>query len=562
MSRLILVADDSPTIQRRALGILQAAGFDVETVSNGVAAIKKLPKMQPLLVLADVSMPGKDGYEVCEFVKTTAELQQVPVLLVVSDLEPYDERRGAEVRADGIIKKPFSPEDLMPVIAKFTGLPVAPPLPAAPPETPTASPPSVTGENAPEAGLPATEPFPQPMIEAALEALLANPEPTFKAIREPAPEPIPVAAEAAPEPATEAPHEAVSGTPEPVKAAEEFAWVVSDLSSEPIAGAPPEAAAVSPGAAPEAVKEPKPEPGLIAPAVPKPVPGAPTEEPSPGAPELSQEPIAEALPEEVLASHEAIPEMAEAPPEPASVAPEAPPEAASVSPEPVLEVVEDFSWVAPEPEPVAEPAPEGAPVGFEAIPEAAEAPAAEPVPVVPEAPPEPVAEAAREATSAVPAEEPLPAASALGAQQAEPMPPSPGIFGRAAEGAGPMLIDELAAAPPASGPPASVEGQQARRVVATSLDSFSLTQAAEGQVYIAPPEAEATPSPEAGVVRPDQGPEPSPSLVDPEWVYVIVYKVVMRMAPPLLSPDLVEELIRTLTREITAELNSGYSQTS
>ena len=559
MSRLILVADDSPTIQRRALGILQAAGFDVETVSNGVAAIKKLPKMQPLLVLADVSMPGKDGYEVCEFVKTTAELQQVPVLLVVSDLEPYDERRGAEVRADGIIKKPFSPEDLMPVIAKFTGLPVAPPPPAAPPETPAASPPSLTGENAPEAGLPATEPFPQPMIEAALEALLANPEPTIKAIREPAPEP-----------ATEAPPEAVSGTPEPVKAAEEFAWVVSDLSSEPIAGAPPEAAAVSPGAAPEAVKELKPEPGLVAPAAPEPVAGPPTEEPSPGAPELSQEPIAEALPEEVLASHEAIPEVGEAPPEPAPVVPEAPPEpvaaappeGVSVSPEPVLEIVEDFSWVAPEPEPVAEAAPEGAPVGFEAMPEAAEAPAAEPVPVFPEAPPEPVAEVAPEAPSAVPAEEPVPAASALTAQQAEPMLPSPGVFGRAAEGAGPMLIDELAAAPPASGPPTSVEGQQARRVAATSLDSFSLTQAAEGQVYIAPPEAEATPSPEAGVVRPDQGPEPSPSLVDPEWVYVIVYKVVMRMAPPLLSPDLVEELIRTLTREITAELNSGYSQPS
>ena len=62
VARLILVADDSPTIQRRAQGILQAAGFAVETVSNGVAAIKKLPRMEPLLVLADVSMPGKDGY--------------------------------------------------------------------------------------------------------------------------------------------------------------------------------------------------------------------------------------------------------------------------------------------------------------------------------------------------------------------------------------------------------------------------------------------------------------------------------------------------------------------
>ena len=77
MARLILVADDSPTIQRRAQGILQGEGFVVETVPNGVAAIRKLPQLRPVLVLADVSMPGKDGYEVCDFVKTSKDLHHV-----------------------------------------------------------------------------------------------------------------------------------------------------------------------------------------------------------------------------------------------------------------------------------------------------------------------------------------------------------------------------------------------------------------------------------------------------------------------------------------------------
>ena len=122
MARLILVADDSPTIQKRAQGILQGEGFEVETVSNGVAAIKKLPKLQPILVLADVSMPGKDGYEVCDYVKTSADFHHVPVLLVASDLEPYDEPRGAQVGADGIIKKPFTPHDLIAMVAKFVAL--------------------------------------------------------------------------------------------------------------------------------------------------------------------------------------------------------------------------------------------------------------------------------------------------------------------------------------------------------------------------------------------------------------------------------------------------------
>ena len=113
MARLILIADDSPTVQRKAQSILEGEGFEVETVSNGVAAIKKLPTLRPVLVLADVSMPGKDGYEVCDFVKSSGDLLNVPVLLVGSDLEPYDEVRGKQVRADGIIKKPFTPQDAL-----------------------------------------------------------------------------------------------------------------------------------------------------------------------------------------------------------------------------------------------------------------------------------------------------------------------------------------------------------------------------------------------------------------------------------------------------------------
>jgi len=212
-------------------------------------------------------------------------------------------------------------------------------------------------------------------------------------------------------------------------------------------------------------------------------------------------------------------------------------------------------------------------VSPEPIPEPAEAPAPEAILVAPEAPPEPVAEAAPEAPPVVPAEEPLPTAPALGAQQAEPVPPprpSPEVFegageggvpfGGVAESAGPMLIDELASTPPAPEAHPLVEGQQPGRIAATSLDGYSLAQAAEGQVYIAPPEA--PPAPEAGPVQPSEGPQPAPSAVNPEWVYVIVYKVVTKMAPPMLSPEHVAALIRELTQEIIAELNSESSQTS
>lgn len=157
MARIVLVADDSPTIQKKALGILKGEGFEVETVSNGVAAIKRLLVIHPVVVLADVSMPGRDGYEVCEFVKKSAELSHVPVLLVASDMEPYDDARGAEVGADGIIKKPFEARELISLVVKFAEQFEASMVPAAEPIAPPVAP-------APETAAPIENPDEAPTM--------------------------------------------------------------------------------------------------------------------------------------------------------------------------------------------------------------------------------------------------------------------------------------------------------------------------------------------------------------------------------------------------------------
>lgn len=139
MARTVLVADDSPTHQRRATGILTGEGLEVVTVSNGVAAIKKLAAVKPSLILADVSMPGRDGYEVCEYVKSSPDLAHVPVLLIFSDQEPFDEGRAQRVRADGRIKKPFEQDDLVATVTRYL-LPekaAPPPPPPSPPAEPS-----------------------------------------------------------------------------------------------------------------------------------------------------------------------------------------------------------------------------------------------------------------------------------------------------------------------------------------------------------------------------------------------------------------------------------------
>lgn len=118
MTQTILVADDNLTVQRVACDMLSREGLAVVTVANGVAAIKKIAALKPLVVLADVDMPGKDGYEVCEFVKAQPDLVHVRVLLAVSDADPYDRERGERVRSDGVIKKPFDRAELSSLISK------------------------------------------------------------------------------------------------------------------------------------------------------------------------------------------------------------------------------------------------------------------------------------------------------------------------------------------------------------------------------------------------------------------------------------------------------------
>jgi CheY-like chemotaxis protein len=114
----VLVADDSPLATDSAVGILAGRYLEVISVPDGKAAIKKLSAIKPDLVIADVRMPGKDGYEVCEYVKHQAALSKIPVLLITSDPDPYDEKRGSAVSIDGTIQKPFRAKELKEAVAK------------------------------------------------------------------------------------------------------------------------------------------------------------------------------------------------------------------------------------------------------------------------------------------------------------------------------------------------------------------------------------------------------------------------------------------------------------
>jgi len=107
----ILIADDNSNIQKMVVLALKDQGIDVVAVGNGEAAVRKIADIKPDLVLADVFMPVRNGYEVCKFVKDDPALAHIPVILLVGAFDPLDEQEAQRVGADGVLKKPFVPPD-------------------------------------------------------------------------------------------------------------------------------------------------------------------------------------------------------------------------------------------------------------------------------------------------------------------------------------------------------------------------------------------------------------------------------------------------------------------
>ena len=119
MARKILLADDSVTAQNMGRKILADAGYDVVTVNNGSAALKRIAEIKPDLIVLDVYMPGYSGLEVCQRLKDAEETAHIPVLLTVGKLEPFKADEARRVRADAHIVKPFEASELLTAITRL-----------------------------------------------------------------------------------------------------------------------------------------------------------------------------------------------------------------------------------------------------------------------------------------------------------------------------------------------------------------------------------------------------------------------------------------------------------
>ncbi len=119
MSGTILLADDSLTIQKVIELTFAETGFDVIAVSSGEELMQKLPECRPDIVICDVIMPGKDGYEVCQEIKSEPDSLHIPVILLTGTFEPFDKDRALAAGCSEIITKPFEARKLVDAVERL-----------------------------------------------------------------------------------------------------------------------------------------------------------------------------------------------------------------------------------------------------------------------------------------------------------------------------------------------------------------------------------------------------------------------------------------------------------
>ena len=113
MPETVLIVDDEPFILRSLSFVLERAGFAVIQAKDGDEALERLRDARPRLVVLDVMMPKRSGYEVCEIVKGDPDLRDTYVILLTAKGQGSAKDRGVEAGADEFMTKPFSPSRLV-----------------------------------------------------------------------------------------------------------------------------------------------------------------------------------------------------------------------------------------------------------------------------------------------------------------------------------------------------------------------------------------------------------------------------------------------------------------
>ncbi|AOU99463.1 pilus assembly protein PilG [Acidihalobacter yilgarnensis] len=115
-----MVIDDSKTIRRTAETLLKKEGCEVVTANDGFEALAKIAEFRPDIVFVDIMMPRLDGYQTCALIKQNGAFRKTPVIMLSSKDSIFDKARGRIVGSEEYLTKPFTRDDLLDAIRKFT----------------------------------------------------------------------------------------------------------------------------------------------------------------------------------------------------------------------------------------------------------------------------------------------------------------------------------------------------------------------------------------------------------------------------------------------------------
>jgi DNA-binding response OmpR family regulator len=121
MPQTVLVVDDEPNIVLALQFLMKKAGYDVRVARDGEEALAEIQKSRPDLVLLDVMMPKRDGFNVCETIRANPAWQGTRVLMLTAKGRDIEREKGLALGADGYITKPFSTREVLERVSEILG---------------------------------------------------------------------------------------------------------------------------------------------------------------------------------------------------------------------------------------------------------------------------------------------------------------------------------------------------------------------------------------------------------------------------------------------------------
>jgi DNA-binding response OmpR family regulator len=109
----ILVVDDDAFIRRPLEFILRQEGFEALTAASGAECLERIETQRPDLIILDVMMPGRDGFDVCKTIKNEKRFADIPIILLSARGQEHDRERGLCLGASDFMTKPYSPSELL-----------------------------------------------------------------------------------------------------------------------------------------------------------------------------------------------------------------------------------------------------------------------------------------------------------------------------------------------------------------------------------------------------------------------------------------------------------------